>query len=57
MKRWKFPFLVAVDIKINDFRSFHLQCLKVFSFSTFELARLKALLFIRNFFLGGNFVF
>ena len=57
MKRWKFPFLVAVDIKINDFRSFHLQCLKVFSFSAFELARLKALLFIRNFVFGGNFLF
>ena len=23
------PFLVALDIKINDFRSFHLQCPKM----------------------------
>ena len=42
-------FVVAVDIKINDFRSFHLECLKMFPFSTFELTRLKALVFIRNF--------
>ena len=29
-ERWKLPFLVAVDIKITDFRSFHLQCPNMF---------------------------